>query len=175
MDQVAIGRVVLTAASTSSRSNRAELAAHRALDEAKRELGGRGPAWWKDGAPSAHGEEHALSPVVCPSCPIAPRRMFNAQSLNSGDGPLIDSIDLHVLAPKRWRSSATTAASNRLAARSARVETSSSQSFSEEEQRDHGEEMEEWRGNRFKAAYLPLCAPRSRQVPDLYAGLATPT
>jgi len=29
----------------------AEAAAHRAVDEAKRALGERGPVWWKDGAP----------------------------------------------------------------------------------------------------------------------------
>ena len=29
----------------------AEAAAHRAVDDAKRALGERGPAWWKDGAP----------------------------------------------------------------------------------------------------------------------------
>lgn len=29
----------------------AEAAAHRAVDRAKRALGERGPAWWKDGAP----------------------------------------------------------------------------------------------------------------------------
>jgi hypothetical protein len=29
----------------------AEVAAHRAVDDAKRELGERGPVWWKDGAP----------------------------------------------------------------------------------------------------------------------------
>jgi hypothetical protein len=29
----------------------AEAAAHRAVDDAKRALGERGPVWWKDGAP----------------------------------------------------------------------------------------------------------------------------
>ena len=48
--------------------------------------------------------------------------------------------------------------------------------LSADEQRDHGEEMEEWRGKRFKTEYLPLVRPFSA-VPDLLrrvrdAGLA---
>jgi hypothetical protein len=31
--------------------SKAEAAAHRAVDDAKRALGERGPVWWKDGAP----------------------------------------------------------------------------------------------------------------------------
>jgi superfamily I DNA and/or RNA helicase len=38
--------------------------------------------------------------------------------------------------------------------------------LSADEQRDHGKEMEEWRGERFKTAYLPLVCPFSA-VPDL--------
>ena len=38
--------------------------------------------------------------------------------------------------------------------------------LSADEQRDHGREMEEWRGERFKTAYLPLVRPFSA-VPDL--------
>ena len=38
--------------------------------------------------------------------------------------------------------------------------------LSEDAQRDHGKEMEEWRGNRFKSKYLPLVRPFSA-VPDL--------
>ncbi len=38
--------------------------------------------------------------------------------------------------------------------------------LSAEEQRDHGRELEEWRGNRFKTKYLPLVRPFSA-VPDL--------
>ena len=38
--------------------------------------------------------------------------------------------------------------------------------LSADEQRDHGKEMEEWRGNRFKTEYLPLVRPFSA-VPDL--------
>jgi phosphoglycolate phosphatase-like HAD superfamily hydrolase len=47
--------------------------------------------------------------------------------------------------------------------------------LSADEQRDHGKELEEWRGNRFKTEYLPLVRPFTA-VPDLlrrvrYAGL----
>ncbi|WOH61707.1 MULTISPECIES: HAD hydrolase-like protein [Bradyrhizobium] len=38
--------------------------------------------------------------------------------------------------------------------------------LSEEAQRDHGNEMEEWRSNRFKSQYLPMVRPFSA-VPDL--------
>jgi phosphoglycolate phosphatase-like HAD superfamily hydrolase len=38
--------------------------------------------------------------------------------------------------------------------------------LSADEQRDHGNELEEWRGKRFKTAYLPLVRPFSA-VPDL--------
>ena len=38
--------------------------------------------------------------------------------------------------------------------------------LSEDARRDHGKELEEWRGKRFKAAYLPLVRPFSA-VPDL--------
>jgi HAD superfamily hydrolase (TIGR01549 family) len=38
--------------------------------------------------------------------------------------------------------------------------------LSADEQRDHGKEMEDWRGNRFKTEYLPLVRPFSA-VPDL--------
>ena len=38
--------------------------------------------------------------------------------------------------------------------------------LSSEEQRDHGKELQEWRGNRFKSKYLPLVRPFSA-VPDL--------
>jgi HAD superfamily hydrolase (TIGR01509 family) len=38
--------------------------------------------------------------------------------------------------------------------------------LSENEQRDHGKELEEWRGKRFNSEYLPLVRPFSA-VPDL--------
>src|ERR1700710_2937393 len=38
--------------------------------------------------------------------------------------------------------------------------------LSPDEQRDHGKELEEWRGNPFKTEYLPLVRPFSA-VPDL--------
>ena len=46
-------------------------------------------------------------------------------------------------------------------------ETNSFPSFlSADQQRDHGEELEQWRGSRFKTEYLPLVRPFSA-VPDL--------
>ena len=84
------------------------------------------------------------------------------------DGTLLDSVDLHALA---WADSL--------------VEFGHDVSFEEvrsqigkggdklipvflsaDEQRDHGREMEEWRGNRFKTEYLPLVRPFSA-VPEL--------
>jgi phosphoglycolate phosphatase-like HAD superfamily hydrolase len=84
------------------------------------------------------------------------------------DGTLLDSVDLHAIA---WQE--------------AMVEFGHDVSFeqvrsqigkggdklipvflSADEQRDHGKELEEWRGNRFKAKYLPLIRPFSA-VPDL--------
>jgi phosphoglycolate phosphatase-like HAD superfamily hydrolase len=38
--------------------------------------------------------------------------------------------------------------------------------LSENEQRDHGKELEDWRGKRFKSEYLPLVRP-FLAVPDL--------
>lgn len=47
----------------------AEAAAHRAVDDVKRALGERGPVLRDDGtADPAHGEEHALCPLVCKPC-----------------------------------------------------------------------------------------------------------
>jgi phosphoglycolate phosphatase-like HAD superfamily hydrolase len=84
------------------------------------------------------------------------------------DGTLLDSVDLHALA---WQE--------------ALIEFGHDVSFeqvrgqigkggdklipvflSADEQREHGKEMEEWRGNRFKAKYLPLVRPFSA-VPEL--------
>lgn len=84
------------------------------------------------------------------------------------DGTLVDSVDMHALA---WRE--------------AMVEFGHDVSFeqvrsqigkggdklipvflSPAEQRDHGEKLEEWRGNRFKTEYLPVVRPFSA-VPEL--------
>jgi HAD superfamily hydrolase (TIGR01509 family) len=43
----------------------------------------------------------------------------------------------------------------------------------EDEQRDHGKEMEDWRGARFKSEYLPLVRPFSA-VPDLLKRVREP-
>lgn len=86
------------------------------------------------------------------------------------DGTLIDSVDLHAIA---WHE--------------ALVEFGHDVSFEEvrgqigkggdklipvflsgEEQKDHGKDLERWRGERFKSKYLPMIRPFSA-VPDLLA------
>jgi phosphoglycolate phosphatase-like HAD superfamily hydrolase len=59
-----------------------------------------------------------------------------------------------------------TSASSRREGRSARQRQAIPHFLSEHAQRDHGKEMEEWRGDRFKSEYLPLVRPFSA-VPDL--------
>jgi HAD superfamily hydrolase (TIGR01549 family) len=84
------------------------------------------------------------------------------------DGTLLDSVDLHALA---WQEAL------RKFGRDVSFEQVRSQIgkggdklipvfLSADEQREHGKEMEEWRGNRFKTKYLPLVRPFSA-VPDL--------
>lgn len=85
------------------------------------------------------------------------------------DGTLVDSVDLHALA---WQE-----ALNRFG-HDVTFEEARSQIgkggdqlipvfLSEHEQNDHGREMEEWRGDLFKAKYLPLVRPFSA-VPELF-------
>jgi HAD superfamily hydrolase (TIGR01509 family) len=84
------------------------------------------------------------------------------------DGTLIDSVDLHALA---WHE-AMVKFGHVVSFEQARSQIGKGGDklipvfLSEEEQRDHGTEMQEWRGNRFKTAYLPLVRPFSA-VPDL--------
>ena len=84
------------------------------------------------------------------------------------DGTLLDSVDLHTLA---WHEAMAKFG------RDVTFEQARSQIgkggdklipvfLSADEQWDHGKEMEEWRGERFKTAYLPLVRPFSA-VPDL--------
>jgi hypothetical protein len=42
----------------------AEAAAHRAVDDAKRALGERGPVWWKDGSPDLNRHMAKNSPYA---------------------------------------------------------------------------------------------------------------
>jgi HAD superfamily hydrolase (TIGR01549 family) len=84
------------------------------------------------------------------------------------DGTLLDSVDLHALA---WHE-AMAKFGHDVTFEQARSQIGKGGDklipvfLSADEQRDHGKEMEEWRGERFKTAYLPLVRPFSA-VPDL--------
>ena len=84
------------------------------------------------------------------------------------DGTLLDSVDLHALA---WHE-AMQKFGHDVSFEQARSQIGKGgdklipEFLSEEAQRDHGEELEERRSQRFKAAYLPLVRPFSA-VPDL--------
>ena len=84
------------------------------------------------------------------------------------DGTLLDSVDLHALA---WQE-ALIEFGHDVSFEQARSQIGKGGDklipvfLSADEQRDHGKEMEEWRGNRFKAKYLPLVRPFSA-VPNL--------
>ena len=85
------------------------------------------------------------------------------------DGTLLDSVDLHALA---WRE-AMAKFGHDVTFEQVRSQIGKGGDklipifLSADEQRDHGKEMEEWRGQRFKRAYLPLVRPFSA-VPDLF-------
>ena len=84
------------------------------------------------------------------------------------DGTLLDSVDLHALA---WHE-AMVKFGHDVSFEKVRSQIGKGGDklipvfLSAGEQRDHGKEMEEWRGNRFKSEYLPLVRPFSA-VPDL--------
>lgn len=84
------------------------------------------------------------------------------------DGTLLDSVDLHALS---WHE-AMVKFGHDVSFAAARSQIGKGGDklvpifLSADEQRDHGKEMEEWRGKRFKAAYLPLVRPFSA-VPHL--------
>ncbi|WP_298873161.1 HAD family hydrolase [uncultured Bradyrhizobium sp.] len=84
------------------------------------------------------------------------------------DGTLMDSVDLHALA---WHE-AMVKFGHDVSFDQARGQIGKGGDkliphfLSEDAQRDHGKEMEEWRGNRFRSEYLPLVRPFSA-VPDL--------
>jgi phosphoglycolate phosphatase-like HAD superfamily hydrolase len=84
------------------------------------------------------------------------------------DGTLLDSVDLHALA---WHEAMVQFGHdvNFEQARS-RIGKGGDklipEFLSDEAQRDHGKELEQWRGKRFKTEYLPLVRPFSA-VPDL--------
>ena len=84
------------------------------------------------------------------------------------DGTLLDSVDLHAIA---WHEAMIEFGHN---VSFAQVRSQIGKGgdklipvfLSVDEQRDHGKDMEEWRGNRFKSKYLPLVRPFTA-VPDL--------
>src|SRR6201990_1192916 len=84
------------------------------------------------------------------------------------DGTLLDSVDLHAIA---WHE-AMMKFRHDVSFEQARGQIGKGGDklipvfLSADEQRDHGKELEEWRGNRFKTEYLPLVRPFSA-VPDL--------
>jgi phosphoglycolate phosphatase-like HAD superfamily hydrolase len=84
------------------------------------------------------------------------------------DGTLLDSVDLHALA---WHE-AMAKFGHDVSFEQARGQIGKGGDklipvfLSDDEQRDHGKEMEEWRGKRFKSEYLPLVRPFSA-VPNL--------
>lgn len=84
------------------------------------------------------------------------------------DGTLLDSVDLHALA---WQEALLRFGHN-VSFEKVRGEIGKGADklipvfLSADDQRDHGEKLEEWRGNRFKTEYLPLVRPFSA-VPNL--------
>lgn len=88
------------------------------------------------------------------------------------DGTLLDSVDLHALA---WRE-AMVKFGHDVTLEQVRSQIGKGGDklipvfLSADEQRDHGKELEEWRGSRFKTSYLPLVRPFSA-VPDLLGRL----
>jgi HAD superfamily hydrolase (TIGR01549 family) len=84
------------------------------------------------------------------------------------DGTLLDSVDLHALA---WHE-AMVEFGHDVSFEQARSQIGKGgdklipEFLSERQQQDHGKELEEWRGSRFKTEYLPLVRPFSG-VPDL--------
>src|SRR6195952_2616804 len=84
------------------------------------------------------------------------------------DGTLLDSVDLHALA---WHE-AMVKFGHDVGFEQARGQIGKGGDkliphfLSEDAERDHGKEMEEWRGRRFKSEYMPLVRPFSA-VPDL--------
>jgi HAD superfamily hydrolase (TIGR01549 family) len=84
------------------------------------------------------------------------------------DGTLLDSVDLHAIA---WRE-AMMKFRHDVSFEQVRGQIGKGGDklipvfLTADEQRDHGKELEEWRGNRFKTEYLPLVRPFSA-VPDL--------
>ncbi len=88
------------------------------------------------------------------------------------DGTLVDSVDLHAMA---WQD-ALAKFGHQVSFTQARTQIGKGGDqlipvfLSEDQQRDHGADMEEWRGKRFKSEYLSLVRPFSA-VPELLGRL----
>ena len=84
------------------------------------------------------------------------------------DGTLVDSVDLHALA---WHE-AMVQFGHDVSFEQARSQIGKGGDklipyfLTEDAQRDHGKDLEDWRGRRFKSKYLPLVRPFTA-VPDL--------
>jgi phosphoglycolate phosphatase-like HAD superfamily hydrolase len=94
--------------------------------------------------------------------------MLTKAAIFDVDGTLVDSVDLHALA---WHE-ALVKFGHDVSFEQARSQIGKGGDkliphfLSEDEQRDHGDDLEEWRGRRFRSEYLPLVRPFSA-VPDL--------
>ena len=90
------------------------------------------------------------------------------------DGTLLDSVDLHAIA---WHEAMVKFGHN-VSFQQARSQIGKggdkliSAFLSADDQRDHGKELEAWRGHRFKVQYLPLVRPFSGS-PTYYGVCAT--
>ncbi|MBV9564717.1 MAG: HAD family phosphatase [Bradyrhizobium sp.] len=79
------------------------------------------------------------------------------------DGTILDSVDLHAIA---WHEAMVMFGHN-VSFEQARSQTGKGGDklipvfLSEEAQRDHGQELDAWRNEHFKARYLPLIRPFS--------------
>jgi HAD superfamily hydrolase (TIGR01549 family) len=138
----------------------------------QRALGERGPVWWYDGAPDLNHRMAKNTLVLTDMQSSLPITMEDFELLKVAifdlDGTLLDSVDLHAMA---WQE-AMLEFGHDVSFEQARSQIGKGGDklipvfLSADEQRDHGKELEEWRGNRFSTEYLPLVRPFSA-VPDL--------
>ena len=116
------------------------------------------------GSQPAHGEEHDLCRLVREGRGSRPEDSeLPKAAIFDVDGTLLDSVDLHALA---WHE-AMVKFGHDVGFEQVRGQIGKGGDkliphfLSEDAQRDHGKEMEEWRGKRFKSEYLPLVRPFS--------------